>query len=75
MKKVTIYSKDNCGACVSAKLFMDNKGVEYEEIAVDKDKEAMKYVISQGVRSLPFIEIGETKLSGFNPIKLMDALK
>jgi glutaredoxin-like protein NrdH len=76
MKTVKIYSKDNCGQCASAKIFMQNKGIPYEEIPVDKgDKEAMKYVMSQGVRSLPFIEVGEVKLVGFNPIALLEAVK
>lgn len=45
----TIYSKDNCGYCVSAKQLLDVKSIPYREIKLDKDitrealLEAVKY--------------------------------
>lgn len=75
MKKVTIYSKENCGACLSAKLFMNAQKIEFEEVRVDQDEEAYEYVLGQGVNSLPFIEIGDVKIAGFVPGKILAAVK
>ena len=37
MKKITIYSKEDCPYCVRAKALLDRKGVSYEEIDVEAD--------------------------------------
>lgn len=74
-KIVKIYSKEGCGACVSAKTFMDNKGIKYQTLEVDKDKEAMNELRKAKVMSLPFITIGETEIIGFNPMQILEALK
>lgn len=75
MKKATIYSKAGCGACVTAKTFMEGQNIEFKEIAVDKDKDAMKELVSKGVMSLPFIKIGDKEIMGFNPNAILEAAK
>jgi glutaredoxin 3 len=35
MAKVEMYSKVTCGFCYRAKQLLNEKGVEYEEIAID----------------------------------------
>ena len=37
MKKVVIYTTDRCPYCVRAKKLLDEKGVEYRELRVDRD--------------------------------------
>lgn len=75
MKAVKIYTMDGCGACVTAKKFMDNKGISYESFAVDRDREARLELISKGVTTLPVIIIGDTKIDGFNPQAIMTAMQ
>lgn len=76
MKKIAkIYTKEGCGACVSAKTFMDNKGIPYEMIEIDKDKDAMNVLRKAGAMSLPFIKIGGVEIIGFNPMAILEAAK
>lgn len=74
-KVVKIYSRDGCGACVSAKTFMDNKNIKYEILDVGVDNKAMKELRAAGVMSLPFIKIGDVEIMGFNPTAVLDAIK
>ena len=41
---------------------------------VGKDPEARKELMAIGMTSLPVIIIGETRLAGFNPMKIDEAL-
>ena len=41
---------------------------------VGKDPEARKELMELGLLSLPVIIIGETRLTGFNPAKIEEAL-
>jgi glutaredoxin 3 len=41
---------------------------------VGKDPEARKELMAIGLMSLPVIIIGETRLTGFNPAKIEEAL-
>ena len=41
---------------------------------VGKDPEARKELMAIGIMSLPVIIIGETRLAGFNPAKIDEAL-
>lgn len=74
IKNVVVYSKTNCGNCVIAKAYLDNKGVPYKEILVDQNEDAVKELISKGVRSMPFITIDEVEIKGFKPQEIDKAL-
>ena len=54
---IKFYATTWCGDCVRSKAFLDEKGVEYEFIDIDKDDEARKYVekVNKGMRSVPTI--------------------
>lgn len=34
---ITIYTKENCGACSKAKALLQSRGLEYKEIQIGKD--------------------------------------
>lgn len=75
MKKVIIYSKENCGACKAAKLFMAAQKISFTEVNIDGNQEVIEYLNKFNVNSLPFIEVGEVQLHGFNPGKILAAVK
>ena len=54
VKSVKIYTTPYCPFCVTAKRLLERKGVEYEEIDVARDDEALTLQIPSdgGVRSL-----------------------
>ena len=37
MARIEMYTTDWCGACVRAKMLLEQRGLSFEEIRVDKD--------------------------------------
>jgi glutaredoxin len=54
--------------------YLSQKGITFTEKNVSRDPEAVQELMSMGVRSLPLIVIGETRLRGFNPKAIDEAL-
>lgn len=77
MKKVTIYSNTNCGACNAAKMFMHARGIEFVERNISEDPEAYKYLIEDlKVNSVPVLEVeGKEPLLGFSAPALLELVK
>jgi len=75
MKKVTIYTKSNCSACLSAKSFLHSQNVDFKEIHIDNNPEAMKVLIADQAITVPYIKIGKEKIIGFNTKSILNALK
>lgn len=73
MPNIIIYSKDICPYCVRAKMLLDNKGAQYEEIKVTT-AELMEEVIekSGGRRTVPQIFIGDRHVGGFDDLHELD---
>jgi arsenate reductase-like glutaredoxin family protein len=74
MKEVTVYSNIGWGPCHQAMEYLSQRGVPYTEKNVARDPEAVQELMSMGLRSLPVIVIGDTRLSGFNPAAIDEAL-
>jgi glutaredoxin 3 len=45
MSKVTVFSTTWCGFCHQVKEWLKSKGVEFEEIDLEKDSTAAKQVV------------------------------
>ncbi|MBA3907593.1 MAG: mycoredoxin [Pseudonocardiales bacterium] len=54
---VTMYSTTWCGYCRRLKLQMDQAGIAYEEIDIERDAEAAKFVegVNGGNQTVPVI--------------------
>lgn len=52
---LTVYSKSNCPFCDKAKYLLTQKGVEFNEVRVDLDQEARKFIMEAGHRTVPQI--------------------
>ena len=52
---ITVYSKNNCPFCTQAKNLLSRKGVQFEEINIDIDASAKRFIISEGHRTVPQI--------------------
>ena len=70
---LTVYSKKNCPACVSAQALLQSKGIEFEVVKVDEDFEAFDFLVSQGHRSFPQIYDGDKLFveGGFSGLQQM----
>ena len=54
---ITMYPTSWCGDCKRSKAFLDEKGVDYDEVDIEKDARAAKFVekVNHGNRSVPTI--------------------
>ena len=74
MPLIEIYTKTFCPYCWRAKMLLDSKGVEYQEIAVDfggQMKQAMVQRAS-GRTTVPQIFIGEFHVGGCDDLMALD---
>lgn len=56
LKTTTVYTKDNCPACLIVKNRLRNQGIEFEEVKIGRDitVEAFKEQFPN-VRAVPYV--------------------
>ena len=64
---ITIYSKSNCVKCTYAKKYLTDKNVEFQEIDVFENAEALQMLRDEGYAELPVVDIKGERHSGFRP--------
>ncbi|HVT36821.1 MAG TPA: glutaredoxin 3 [Nevskiaceae bacterium] len=73
MKKIRMYTTHFCPFCVMAKRLLTQKGVPYEEVAVDTDASRRDEMMQlTGRRTVPQIFVGETHVGGFDDLAALD---
>ena len=70
---IKVFSKPNCMSCEFAKKYLGDKGVEFKEIDVFKDAEALAMLRDAGYSQMPVVDIGGEKHTGFRPDLLAKA--
>ncbi len=76
MPEVKVYSTPTCVYCVTLKKFLEEKGVEFEEIDISENKEAADEMIERtGQMGVPVIEINGEMIVGFDRNKIEKALE
>ena len=75
-EKVRIYSTPGCPFCKMTKEFLSQKGVEFTDYDVTKNREALEEMrkITGGARSVPVIAVCNEVMIGFDPGRLEQAL-
>lgn len=70
---IKVYSKHGCPQCDLAKLLLTRHGYSYEEIRIDGDEDAMKFVLGEGHKTVPQIYLDKTLLvkGGASALKQM----
>ncbi len=70
MAEILVYSKDICPYCDFAKQLLENEGLSYQEIPVDKNPEQLDIMIERsGLRTVPQIFINGQSIGGFDALK------
>lgn len=66
---ITVYTKNNCMPCKMTKRKLQELGVNYKEINVDENLEALEYLMECGFRSLPVVFLDDEPIitGGFAP--------
>ena len=74
MPVVEIYTKTFCPYCWRAKLLLESKGIEYQEIAVDFGGEVRQAMIQRasGRTTVPQIFIGEIHVGGCDDLMALE---
>ena len=70
MAKIEIYTTENCGYCMRAKMLLQRKEAQYEEIRVDLEPEKWEEMMrrSDGQRTVPQIFIDDRYIGGFDDL-------
>ena len=69
-KKVVIYTTSWCPACKAAKQYLNEKGISYQEIDVEKSPDGRQAFQHLGGTGVPLIVVGDKTMTGFNPSAL-----
>ena len=73
MSRVVIYSRDWCGYCTAAKMFLKAKGIDFEEIDLtDDDAGSAALTERTGRTAVPQIFIGDTHVGGWDELRALD---
>jgi len=75
MKKVIVYSTDNCPWCVKVKDFLKQNKVRFEERNAQENRQyALEVQQKSGGVAVPVTDVEGMIIIGFNPAKLKAAL-
>ena len=71
---ITIYSKPNCMQCEFSKKYLNDKGIEFKEINVFQDNEALTMLRDAGYSQMPVVDVNGDFHTGFRPELLAKAV-
>lgn len=74
MVNVTIYTAGLCSFCDRAKILLQKKGVEFDEINIMEEPDQRPVMIERanGQRTVPQIFIGDKHVGGSDDLHLLD---
>ena len=67
---VIVYTLPSCVQCDSTKRVLTKNSIEYQEVDLTQDEQAMEYVKSLGYNAAPIVVAGDEHWSGFRPDRL-----
>lgn len=73
-KKVVIYTSNTWPHCHTAKDYLAENDVDFEERNVQKDPEARKELMAKGIMAVPVIQIEEELITGFDKDRVDELL-
>ena len=69
MDKIVIYSADWCPSCVSAKRFLEEKNIPYEEVNIDSQGISRNRLVElHGRLAIPTIVVNEKVIGGYTEL-------
>lgn len=64
---ITLYTLPSCVQCESTKRLMAKKLINFTEVRLQEDPQAMEMVKGMGYTAAPIVMAGERHWSGFRP--------
>ena len=68
--KVVMYTTADCGYCARARAWFEQRGIAWQEIDILASEAARREFQSRGGQGTPLIFVGETRVTGFDPVRL-----
>ncbi len=74
---VTIYSRNNCGYCISAKKILTENEIPYKEIIVNENDHCTTEDLYEksGIKTYPQIFSGHTFIGGFTRLAVLSKIE
>lgn len=73
MKHIEVYSTHNCPWCVRARVLLESKGLDYEEINLSSGTDRVQEMLERsGRRTVPQIFIDDEPVGGFTELAELD---
>ena len=71
--KIEIYGTETCGYCTAARMLLKKKGLDYEDILISKNENALRLMLERsGRQSVPQIFINDQPIGGFDELYALD---
>jgi len=67
---IKLFSKNNCMQCKMTKRFLAENNINFEEVNIDNEPNALDWLKEQGFQSVPVITSDATTVIGFRPDQL-----
>lgn len=75
MPKIVMYTTAICPYCMRAKSLLRRKGVEFEELRIEGDRERMREMIRRsGRNTVPQIFIDDRHVGGYDDMAELDVM-
>lgn len=72
---ITMLSTTWCSVCKRAKAWLNEKGIAYTELDVEKDEEGKRRYHELQGRGVPIILVGKQRMNGFSEPRMEEMLK
>lgn len=71
MTGVTIYTTSVCPFCVAVKRLLDNLGIQFSEVRLDRQPGLRVRLAEEndGWRTVPMVFVGDQMIGGFSEVK------
>jgi glutaredoxin 3 len=67
--RVVVYTTDPCGFCRQAKVLLESRGIEFEEINLARDPEGREALVRKtGQMTFPQVLVGDRAIGGFREL-------
>lgn len=67
MDILKVFGQPRCVQCKMTKRFLDEQNIQYKYIDVSQNEKELNYIKELGFSSLPVVEYGQVRFSGFRP--------
>lgn len=68
---LVVYSKNGCAQCGGTKMFLESKGIQYEERNINENEAWLEEARATGLTSMPIVvPVAGDPFAGFRPDQL-----